>query len=75
MGLKLGDRLIVLKTKRDIQLSYDCKSAKTIIANNADYTPASSYALAAYLDSRVRTLSLRGVTWEQKNSPTTPIIG
>jgi len=38
----------VVKTKGDIQLSYDCKSAKTIIANNADYTSASVYyAIAA----------------------------
>ena len=46
-GGEFGDRLIVVKIKGDIQLSHDCKSAKTIIANNADYTPASSYALAA----------------------------
>ena len=39
--------MIVVKTNRDIQLSNDCKSAKTIIANNADYTPAYAYALAA----------------------------
>ena len=56
MGLKLGDRLIVLKTKRDIQLSYDCECAKLIIANNADYTPASSYALAA---QQIAELELR----------------
>ena len=46
-GGEFGDRLVVVKTKGDIQLSHDCKSAKTIIANNADYTPAYAYALAA----------------------------
>ena len=46
-GGELGDRLIVVKIKGDIQLSHDCESAKTIIANNADYTPAYAYALAA----------------------------
>ena len=45
-GGEFGDRLVVVKTKGDIQLSHDCKSAKTIIANNADYTPA-RMALAA----------------------------
>jgi len=28
-------------------LSNDCECATTIIANNADYTPAYAYALAA----------------------------
>ena len=47
MGAKMGERLIEIKTKGDTQLSHDCESATIIIANNADYTPASSYALAA----------------------------